>query len=123
MKLGSCNGKTDAILGLDGAGHMSNRPGIVPAGLASYLSEVSRLCVSCFINPQTLKDEHCSGFACEASPRGKDPETCAVTASAITAQLCALMVRLPHRPAWYFSRGWGPGGWGHAEFLMFFLQL
>lgn len=74
MKLGSCNGKTEPPLGLDGAGHMSDKPQV---GLATYLSEALEHALSLFfINTHTLKDEHCYSCTCEASLREKEPETC-----------------------------------------------
>lgn len=58
MKLGSCNGKTEPPLGLDGAGHTSDKPQV---GLATYLSEALELtlCSLFLINAHTLKAEHC----------------------------------------------------------------
>jgi hypothetical protein len=74
MKLGSCNGKTGP-LGLDVAGHMSDKPQV---GLSTYLSEALEhaLCFLFIINPHTLKDEHCYRCTCEASLREKELETC-----------------------------------------------
>lgn len=80
MKLGSCNGKTEPPLGLDGAGHTSDKPQV---GLATYLSEALEhaLCSLFLINTHTLKAEHCYSCTRESSLGEKDPETCVSTAS------------------------------------------
>lgn len=107
--------------GLDGAGHMSDKHK-VQVGLAISLSEVPQQAPCCFINPQTLKGEHCSSFPCEAGPRGNNPEMCAATARAIIAQPYAPTIRC-HTGLPDISLEVGaPGICSHAEFLMFFSQ-
>lgn len=70
MKLGSCNGKTEQLSDLDGAGNMSDKPQV--GLLLTYLSEENVLCFLLLINPHALKEEHCYSCTCKASLRVKD---------------------------------------------------